>query len=82
MCWSLFFNKVTGLRTATFSKKKRLQRRCFPVNIAKFLEKHFYGTPPVTASDCPSSLFLRDAFTERNLGGNMKHTNKYFTINF
>ena len=36
LCWSLFFNKVTDLRPATSSKKK-LQRRCFPVNIAKFL---------------------------------------------
>ena len=33
---SLFCNKVAGLRPATFLKK-RLQHRCFPVNIAKFL---------------------------------------------
>ena len=36
LCWSLFFNKATDLRPAT-SLKKKLQRRCFPVNIAKFL---------------------------------------------
>ena len=30
------FNKVTGLQTCNFIKK-RLQHRCFPVNIAKFL---------------------------------------------
>ena len=36
LCWSLFFNKVTGLKTCNFIKK-RLQHRCFPVNIAKFL---------------------------------------------
>ena len=31
LCQSLFFNKVAGLRPAT-SLKKRLWRRCFPVN--------------------------------------------------
>ena len=36
LCCSLFFNKVTNLRPAT-SLKKKLQRRCFPVNIAKIL---------------------------------------------
>ena len=39
LCWSLFFNKVSGLRPATLLKK-RLQQRCFPVNFLKFL-----GTP-------------------------------------
>ena len=33
---SLFFNKVVGLRAATFLKK-RLWRRCFLVNFTKFL---------------------------------------------
>ena len=33
---SLFFNKVVGLRTATLLTKK-LRRRCFLVNFAKFL---------------------------------------------
>ena len=32
---SLFSNKVTGLRAATLSKKK-LWRKCFPMNFAKF----------------------------------------------
>ena len=27
--------------------KKRLQNRCFPVNIAKFLRTAFYGTPAI-----------------------------------
>ena len=36
LCCSLFFNKVTNLRPAT-SLLKKLQRRCFPVNIAKIL---------------------------------------------
>ena len=34
LCWSLFFNFI-----------KRLQHRCFPVNIAKFLRTAFYRTP-------------------------------------
>ena len=36
LCWSLFFNRVSGLRPATLLKK-RLQQRCFPVNFATFL---------------------------------------------
>ena len=36
LCWSFFFNKVTGLRSATLLKK-RLWHRCFSVDIAKFL---------------------------------------------
>ena len=35
LCWSLFFNKVAGLRPAILSKK-RLWHRCFSVNFAKF----------------------------------------------
>ena len=37
MCWSLFFNKVASLQACNFIKK-RLQRRCFLVNIVKFLK--------------------------------------------
>ena len=37
---SLFFNEVAGLRPATLLKK-RLWRRCFPVNFAKFLRTPF-----------------------------------------
>ena len=36
LCWSLFFNEITGFRFATLLRK-RLQHRCFPANIAKFL---------------------------------------------
>ena len=43
LCWSLFLiklesllDKVSGLQVCNFFKR-RLQRRCFPVNIAKFL---------------------------------------------
>ena len=41
MCWSLFFNKVAGLRPAVLLKN-RLQRRCFLANIDKFLRTGFY----------------------------------------
>ena len=39
-CWSLFFNKVTGLRASSFIRK-RLQHRCVPVKLAKFYEQLF-----------------------------------------
>ena len=38
--WSLFFNKVTGLRACSFNKK-RLQHRCVPAKLAKFYEHLF-----------------------------------------
>ena len=41
MCLSLLFNKVTGLRSATFLKM-RLWHRCFPANFAKFLRTSFF----------------------------------------
>ena len=40
MCQSVFFNKVSGLRSA-FLLKKRLWHRCFHVNFAKFLRTPF-----------------------------------------
>ena len=40
LCWSLFFNKVAGLQACNFIKK-RLQRKCFPLNIAKSLRTAF-----------------------------------------
>ena len=36
LCWSLLFITLQAFRPATLLKK-RLQHRCFPVNIAKFL---------------------------------------------
>ena len=46
LCQSLFFNKATDLRPATFFRpttllKKKLWRRCFPVNFARFLRTLF-----------------------------------------
>ena len=40
LCWSLFYNKVAGLRPATLLKE-RLQHRCFPEIFAKFLRTSF-----------------------------------------
>ena len=46
--WSLFFINFM---------KRRLQHRCFPVNITKFLRKaSFYGTPLIAASDFSTDL--------------------------
>ena len=36
ICWSLFFNFI----------EKRLQHRCFPVNIGKFVKNLFWRTSP------------------------------------
>ena len=36
LCQGLLFNKIAGLGAATLLKKK-LRRRCFPLNLAKFL---------------------------------------------
>ena len=48
-CWSLF-NNVPGLQACNFINKK-LQHRCFPVNIAKlFKSNFFYRTLLVIAS--------------------------------
>ena len=42
---SLVFNKVAGLKPATLLKK-RLWRRCFPVNFMKFLRTPFFTEHP------------------------------------
>ena len=39
LCLSLFFDKVTGLRSATLLKE-RLWHRCFPMNFANFLNEY------------------------------------------
>ena len=40
LCYSLFLNKVSGLKSAT-SLKRRLWHQCFPVNFVKFLRAPF-----------------------------------------
>ena len=41
LCWSLFLIKLQAWRT-TFLLKRRLQHRCFPVNITKSLRTDFF----------------------------------------
>ena len=43
LCQSLFFNKVEGQRpeACNFIKKKRLWHRCFPLDIANFVQAPF-----------------------------------------
>ena len=46
-----FFNKAARPQGCNFIKK-RVQRKCFPVNAVKFLKKNFFHrTPPVAASE-------------------------------
>ena len=50
ICVGVFFNKIAGLKACNFnltSSQKRLQNRCFPENIARFLRTAFYITPPM-----------------------------------
>ena len=49
------FNKVTGFQASNFIKK-RLQHRCFPVKLVKFLRTPFFTAPPVAASEIISFL--------------------------
>ena len=37
----VFFNKIAGFQACNFIKK-RLQNRCFPVNIAKFFKSTYF----------------------------------------
>ena len=37
-CVGVFFNKIAGLQICNFFLKKRLQHRCSPVSISKFLK--------------------------------------------
>ena len=46
LCWSLFFNKV--VEASNFIKKK-LQQKCFPMNVAKILKQLFWRT---SANEC------------------------------
>ena len=51
------FNKVAGLQ-AYNSIKKRLQHRCFPVNIAKYLRTAFDRAPLVATSTYTTYAYL------------------------
>ena len=54
---SLLFNKVAGLRSATLFKK-RLWRRCFPMNFPKFLRTREVHVQPL-ASETRIYAFFR-----------------------
>ena len=58
LCQSLFFNNVAGLRLAT-SLKKRLWRRCFPVNFVKFLRTPFFHRTPLVAASVYRELHIQ-----------------------
>ena len=53
-----YIHRKTSVLESLFIKKK-LQHRCFPVNIAKFLRTDFsYRTPMVAASELESNIRL------------------------
>ena len=56
LCWSLFFNKVAGLRPESLLKK-RLQYRCFPLNLVKFFKNSFFKNTSAGCF-CTKALFL------------------------
>ena len=59
-------NKVTGLKTCNFIKKRH-QHRSFSVKFAKFLKiPSFYGTFPVAASDLLKIIVL-NCFMKRTI---------------
>ena len=41
LSWSLYFKKVVGLRPESLFKK-RLQHRCFPLNLVQFFKNSFF----------------------------------------
>ena len=49
---------MQGLSLATLLKK-RLWRRCFPVNFGKFLTTSFLQKPPVAASENEVSEYVK-----------------------
>ena len=56
LCWSLFLNKVAGLRPGSLLKK-RLQHRCFPLNLVKFFNNSFFKNISAGCF-CTKGLFL------------------------
>ena len=67
LCWNLFLINIVT---------KRIQLRCFPVNIAKFLRTAFSSTPPVAAST--GSLKKRCSETFRKLQQNVLLRESFF----
>ena len=52
-CWSLFLNKVSGLKACKFIKK-RLQHRCFTGKFAEFSRTTFFTEHLLSKSDADS----------------------------
>ena len=61
LCWSLFLNKVLGLRSITL--KKKLQHRCFPVNFVNFVNFFTEHLPAIASfHNSPRSFILQRSF--------------------
>ena len=61
ICVGSLFNKITGLQAYDFIKK-RIQHRCFPVNVAKsfknnYLEEHQWKTAYTSTSSSTNSFY-------------------------
>ena len=70
----MFFKMGVSKNFAIF--KKSLQRRCFPVNISKFLRISFYRTHPLAASIVSTKNILPDSQmlkTMTNITTNLEH---------
>ena len=66
------FNKVAGLQTYTFIKK-RLQHKCFPVKFEKLLSTSFFNrTTPVAASLLDPFIAIKYAHIRLNIVENLK----------
>ena len=76
------FNKVAGLQCCNFIKK-RLQHRCFPVNIAKFLRTAILNNicerQLLYLTDFSEQLVFREAISQSSLS-NIFISNFYFTF--
>ena len=73
-CICLFLNKVAGLRPIILLKKK-LQHRCFPVNIANLKKHIFHRKPP---DDC-FWLFIVD-FANEPCAEGLLHVNGFYSL--
>ena len=91
LCWSVFFNKVSGMRPATLSEK-RLQQRCFPVNFVKFLRTPFLQNTSrqlllfvinLTVSFCKEVLYIySNLLLLKNIGKNSQFWHLFISISW
>ena len=71
LCWSLLFNKVTGLRSVILLEQ-RLQHMCFPVNFAEFLRPPF---SPKTSGGCFCEYASQFLATAESLASYLENIN-------